>query len=255
MKRMTEAFSISLLSQSKNSANSTQQRKLKEISEHWSQSNHRGHGHYAKKPDCNTMLNLKSTLISSTSMINENLSLPNLSAPNWVNVGIGLLLSVERVRKSPPRSSLMTTLLLIDIANFIESWILATDSAKSTKKTNTIQERLLNTDFTIPISVPVNPMEQAAFLLHNVLIPIIARPLSAIKSYVCSSCKFSMRVHFTANYIPINVVHNQLLLRNELTSYFSGSMSDSLCPKCSLTMIRRIELLDCKHTYSCLLFF
>jgi len=251
MQRMTEAFSISLLYRSTNSAHS-KQKKLKEISESWNKSNRRGHGHYTKKPESIVMMNLTSALVVSSSKINDNLSLPDLSAPNWLNVTIGLLLSITTIRQSPPQSTIMQTSLLIDVANFIENWILASGNTRCKKKTNAIQKRLLNTDFDVPPNIPIDPAEQSVYLLHNLLLPMIAQPMLAIKTYLCTACKFLTRTHTIINYIPINVVNGQILIYNELITYFISSTSDVLCNKCSFPMTRRIELLDCKYFFSCL---
>ncbi|CAF1477301.1 unnamed protein product [Adineta steineri] len=102
MQRMTESFSISVLAQSSQENNNVHRHQLKEISEHWSQSNHRNHGFFTKKPAPVVMMNLQSTLICSALSINNDLVLPDLSAPNWLNVSIGLLLSIKIIRQSPP---------------------------------------------------------------------------------------------------------------------------------------------------------
>lgn len=82
------------------------------------------------------MNNLSNSLIAPLLDINDNLLIPNLSAPTWLNVAIGLLLSIKTVRQSPPRSTDMKTSLLIDVANFIESWCIHLEKTRLDNKQN-----------------------------------------------------------------------------------------------------------------------
>ena len=196
------------------------------------------------------MTNLQNALIAPVTDINRDLLLPNLSGPTWLNVAIGLILSIGWMRRFPPRSTDMRAPLLIDVANLIESWSVATEKARSTQKISEIRSRLLNTQFDIPSNVPNDPREQLVFVLHHLLLPIINEPMVGIKTYHCVACKHTIRKYISINYIPVNLVNGQLLLYNELATYFANSASDVVCCRCSQSMNREIQLLDCKCSLS-----
>lgn len=243
---MTESFSVSLLARSVENSGSRKRFRLKEVTEHWRPTNRRGHGHYAKPPGSSIMNHLQSSLIVPVTDINSGLVLPNLSCPTWLNLAIGMVLSIGTIRDSPPRSTSMATPLLIDVANFVESWCTLTKDQRSTKTKSEALSRLLKTQIDIPDNVSINCQEQTIFLLHHLLLPLVNRPMTAMKIHRCSSCNYSIRKYETVNYIPINLVNGQLHVRNELATYFSSSTSDVMCHRCRQPMDRRIELLDCK---------
>ncbi|CAF2835964.1 unnamed protein product [Rotaria sp. Silwood2] len=105
--------------------------------------------------------------------------------------------------------------------------------------------QLLNSKFQVPPDVSNDGSEQLNFILHKILLPIIDRYIPAVKAYCCTSCNFTVYTRFNTSYIPINMVQVQSQIRHRLNSYFDGSISDHLCDKCSMTMSRRIKLLEC----------
>ena len=243
---MTETFAVSLMARSVEENGLTQRRRLKEISEHWNRSNRRGYGHYTKAPAPPLLTNLSDSLMAPVKDINDDLTVPDLSAPTWLNVTIGLLLSIRTIRQSAPRSTSMRTPLLIDVANFIESWCVRLQKSRSKHKKNAEQEKLLNTTFIIPANVPTDTFEQSIFLLRTVLLPIISKPILAIKTYNCSNCKYTISKYTFVDYIPVSLINGQLQLRHGIITYFSSVTSDLLCCRCTNPMDRHIELLDCK---------
>ncbi|CAF5090763.1 unnamed protein product, partial [Rotaria sp. Silwood1] len=65
------------------------------------------------------MNNLQYALIASSTTINDGLSIPDLPVPNWLNVTIGMLLSIKSIRESAPSSLTISTSLPNDILSFI----------------------------------------------------------------------------------------------------------------------------------------
>ncbi|CAF1903255.1 unnamed protein product, partial [Rotaria magnacalcarata] len=101
MKKMVEKFLISLMATMfQNTDNETSSQQLKIVQERWRQSNRRGHGHYAEKPETSIMNNLKNSLIISSSNINDALLIPHLSVAYWLNISIELSLSIKFVRET-----------------------------------------------------------------------------------------------------------------------------------------------------------
>lgn len=247
---MTESFSVSVMARSFEENSSTQRRRLKGVREQWKKSDRRGQGRYSKPPGTMMLTNLTNSLFAPAKDINSDVSLPDLCAPTWLNLAIGLLLSIKAIRQSPPRSTNMKTPLLIDVANFIENWCLYLDLTQSKKQKNAVQRKLLNTDFAIPDDVPDDTSQQSIFLLRNVLLPIISESILAIKTHNCGNCKYTINKYIVVDHIPIGLVDGKLLFRNEILTYFNNASSDLLCQRCSHPMDRQIELLDCKYIFS-----
>lgn len=247
MQRMIEKFSISYMAAtSHDSFAEIHRQKFRELKENWKKTNRRGLGHYAKAPDASVLNNLKHILVTSATSINEGLSLPNLPIENWLNVAIGLLVSIKSIRDSLPFSPANSTPLLNQILTFIHQWISCLNRIKLPKRTSTELMQLLNTKFALPMDSPNNISDQLHFILHDILLPTIHHSLSIITCYHCTSCQFTMHARYNISYIPINVVERELKLNNLLTNYFTGGASDHLCERCSMSMSRKIKLLDCK---------
>jgi hypothetical protein len=248
MQKMIENFAVSYMASTSEENNDEvyPQQQLKELKENWKRKNRRGQGFYAKAPDTSVMNNLKYSLIISQTSINDGLSIPNLPVVNWLNVTIGILLSIKSIRESPPSSSTMRTPLLIEILDFIEKWISSLNRIKPPKKTSNEQVQLLNTKFYIPTDIATDSNEQLNFVIHNILLRILDYSIPALNIYRCISCKFTIRIRVDINYIPINIVNGEFQLRYQLNNYFCGYVSDNLCVKCSMNMSRDIRLLDCK---------
>ncbi|CAF3942060.1 unnamed protein product [Rotaria magnacalcarata] len=246
MQKLIENFSLSYMAASSKDTNTeTNQQQLKELTENWRKNNRRGHGFYAKKPDTSIMNNLKYTLVVYSTTINDGLSVPHLPVPNWLNIAIGTLVSIKSIRTSSSLSPKVSTLLINDIINFITKWISSAEYIKRTKKHSAELMHLLNSKFQIPPDIPTDGCGQLNFILHKILLPIIDRYIPAVKEYCCTSCNCTVRTRFSISYIPINMVEVQTQLHHRLNSYFDGCMSDHLCDKCSMTMSRRIKLLEC----------
>ncbi|CAF3542908.1 unnamed protein product, partial [Rotaria socialis] len=245
MKKMVEKFSISLMATMfQDTDNETNSQQLKNVQERWRQSNRRGHGHYAKTPETSIMNNLKNSLIISSSNINDALLIPHLSVAYWLNISIGLLLSIKFVRETY-RPTLMKTPLLVDILSFINNWISGCNRLKPPKKTSTELNKLLNTQFNITVNVPIDTSEQLSFIIHNILLPIISYSISVKKNYRCTSCKHTVNTRFNISYIEISMVENQFRFNQQLANYFANNASDHICDKCSMLMSRQIKISDC----------
>lgn len=231
---------------SQENSNEAHQQRLKEVKENWRKNNRRGLGHYAKQPDVTVLNNLKNILVTSPISINEGLSVPNLPIQNWLNVAVGLLISIKSIRNSLPLSLENSTPLLDEILSFIYQWMSCMNRIKPPKRTSTELMKLLTTKFQLPIDSPDNSSDQLRFILHDILLPTIHHSISTITIYHCTSCKFTMHAQYNISYIPINVVERELKLHNQLNNYFTGGTSDYLCEKCSMSMSRKIKLVDCK---------
>ncbi|CAF3269861.1 unnamed protein product [Rotaria sp. Silwood2] len=246
MLRMTENFAISYMATTtEDTYNEVHQQKLKELQENWRKKNRRGSGFYTKKPETSIMNGLKYTLIASSTKVNDGLSIPNLHVPNWLNVVIGVLISIKSIRESLPLSLTISTPFLNDILCFIDKWVTSLNSNKLRKQIIVEQMHISNTKFQIPTDVPIDVNDQLNFILHQILLRIIDCSIPAIKIYSCISCKFTLRTRFNINYIPINMIEGQFQLRHQLHNYFNSCLSDHLCSKCSMSMSRQIKLLEC----------
>ncbi|CAF3717580.1 unnamed protein product [Rotaria sordida] len=246
MQKFIENFSISYLaSTSDDSNNESSQQRLKELKENWRQKNRRGSGFYAKKPDKSIMNNLQYALIASSTTINDGLSIPDLPVSNWLNVTIGMLISIKSIRESAPSLLTISTSLPNDILSFINRWTSSSNRTQPKKQTSTEQIQLLNAPFHIPTNVPVDGNEQINFILHKIILEIIDSSIPAIKIFTCMSCKFTIHTRFNINYIPLNMVEGKYHLREQLNNYFGGFISDHICYKCSTSMSRHIKLLEC----------
>ncbi|CAF3810547.1 unnamed protein product [Rotaria sp. Silwood1] len=246
MQRMTENFAVSYMAiTSEDTYNEVRQQKLKELQENWRKKNRRGSGFYTKKPETSIMNSLKYTLIASSAKVNDGLSIPNLPVSNWLNVAIGVLISIKSIRESLPLSPTISTPFLNDILCFIDKWITSSNPAKSRKQIIMEQMQLSNTKFQIPTDVPIDVNEQLNFILHQILLRIIDCSIPAIKIYSCITCKCTLQTRFNISYIPINMAEGQFQLRHQLHNYFSSCISDHLCSKCSMSMSRHIKLLEC----------
>lgn len=252
MNRMVESFSISYMaSLNKKNSSAVSQQELKGVQDNWQSKNHRGHGHYSKKPTDDTIDHLtQSSAYLTTSIVNQNVLIPSLPIAHWLNVCIGVLLSIQYVREC--RLSLATTSLpLVDqILTFLDKWISCNRRIKPPKKTNDEQKKLLNTTFTLPKNVPTDEIEQTNFILQNILIPVIDHSIAALKTYHCPSCKSTIMSHVNLNHITINVTDNHLHLERQLKYFFNGvTMTDHKCLKCASIMSLNIKLLECKSTF------
>ncbi len=248
MQQMIEKFSISYMASTIEDDNNdgSGQQQLKVLQENWQQKNNRGHGYYSKNPNSETQESFKSPLFSSSTLINDGLVIPKLPVPNWLNIVIGLLMSIKYVRESQLLLSEAPTPLVKDILSFIDKWMSALDRIKPPKRTSTELMQLSNTRFDVPNDDPVNDEEQLNFIFHNILLPVINHPISAIRICCCTWCKFTVHTRFDINYIPINIIDGKFQIINQLKNYFDGGTSDNLCEKCSMTMSRQIKLLDRK---------
>lgn len=245
--RMTENFAMSYMAvTSEDTSNVIHQQKLKELQENWRRKNNRGDGHYTKKPEPLVLNNLKYALITSTKRINDDLVIPHLSITPWLNVAIGLLISMKTIRDSSLSPPIQSTTLLNEIVSFVNKWMNCLRNIKPPKKTSAEQTQLINTKFDIPPDVPTDANDQINYILHKILLPLIDHSIPAIKAYICESCKLAIHTKFHMSYITLNITEGQLQLNNQLNYFFNGSISDKLCEKCSNSMLRSINLLDCK---------
>lgn len=108
MVSMVDEFATSLVAKQLAVVSSNDSQQIKLVEEHWQQKSKRGHGRYTKAPDDNTLSRMKSNLlVPILTKINEGLSFPIL-VPEWLDVAIGILLSIESVRNRVCSSSAST---------------------------------------------------------------------------------------------------------------------------------------------------
>ncbi|CAF2090284.1 unnamed protein product [Rotaria magnacalcarata] len=118
--------STSISNSNDNSIINIDEQRLKPIEERWRQKvSRRGLGHYAKCPDQQVFTDVLSCLLTSQIYFNDNIKLPTIN-PNWLNVGIGILLSVgNNNNSSHHRFNLISandSPLLSTIATFLDEW-------------------------------------------------------------------------------------------------------------------------------------
>ena len=96
---------------------------------------------------------MKYALITPTTRINDGLAIPQLSVTPWLNVSIGLLISIKAIRESPLSLPIQSTPLLNEIVSFINKWMNYLSNIIPPKKTSAEQMQLINTKFDIPLDV------------------------------------------------------------------------------------------------------
>ena len=214
------------------------ERRLKPVEERWRQvSNKRGRGHYTKSPEESVFTDLVSSLLACRRNVNADLKLPSLS-PDWLNIAIGLILSAENnahCRRAISSSSSSNVSSLVDaVSVFIEEW---SNDTKKAKRSSAIT-------FSLPILELNDLTERSAFILEQILIPILPCTLVVQKIYSCKHCETAVRMYMTLSSIPVSVLQSGLHLEHQLFSFFSKNSSDIPCSLCNRHTIRHIEVLD-----------
>jgi hypothetical protein len=222
------------------STNSTvifDEQRLKPIEERWRQKvSKRGSGHYAKCPDEPVFTDLLSSLLASQVNINENIKLPTVN-PNWLNVAIGMILSLENYNIAHHRSTSPSTddsSLLSIISTFLEEWC--------NSSTNNI--RSTNVNFSLPSNELTASIDQSTYILEKILIPLLPCHLIINKVYVCKSCQSTVKIRSTITSIPVNVSKSGLHLERDLSDFFTPTASDMLCSLCNKPTTRHIEVVQ-----------
>jgi hypothetical protein len=195
----------------------------------------RGTGHYAKCPDHPVFTDLLSCLLASNDNINKNIKLPTIN-PNWLDIAIGMLLSLENQNIVHYQSTLSSTNnnpLLSVILTFLEDWY-------NSSKNNT---RSTNISFQVPNNELNKPNQLSIYILEKILIPLLPCHLMIRKVYECASCQSSVKVHSTITSIPVNVSRSGLHLEQDLFNFFAPTVSDMLCSSCKKSTTRSIEVM------------
>jgi hypothetical protein len=253
MVSMVDDFVTSLTAQRLSVTSSSDSQRLKLVEEHWQQKSKRGRGRYTKAPSDNVLSAMKSNLLTpSITNINEGLSLPVLK-PEWLNVAIGVLLSIESVRSRSELSLPQTEINLLqqEVDVFIQEYVrqINTDNPLSNRKKpkNIIDNLSIN----IPMStdVPNDIHRQLFFILETLITPILNNDLEAIKTFICIKCNKFVRTYFSTSFpILLNVSHGVFSLEREIVNYFADNTSDRMCTTCSMPMIRRISVIHWPDT-------
>ncbi|CAF4583183.1 unnamed protein product [Rotaria socialis] len=230
--------STSISNSSDNSIINIDEQRLKPIEERWRQKvSRRGLGHYAKCPDQQVFTDVLSCLLTSQIYFNDNIKLPTIN-PNWLNVGIGILLSVgNNNNSSHHRFNLISandSPLLSTIATFLDEW--CNSSARDIRST-TINFPLLNFDLN-------QTLEQSTYILEKILIPLLPCRLIINKVYTCKSCESTIKVRCIITSIPVHVSKNGLYLERDLFDFFDQTTSDLHCSTCKKSTIRHIEVIE-----------
>jgi hypothetical protein len=169
--------------------------------------------------------------------INADLKLPSVS-PSWLNVAIGLLLSIgnndDLCRRPPPPLPSNAPPLLFAIWTFLDEWSSA--SGRSIYSSNI--------NISLPNDQPEDPLQQSTFILEQILIPLLDCNLIVNKIHSCKSCQRSVTLRITIPSIPISVLRTGLNLERELQSFFAPTISDLLCSLCGNATIRHIEVIQ-----------
>jgi hypothetical protein len=225
-----------------NDSSSIAERRLKPIEERWRQtSSKRNHGHYSKGPEQPTLNDLASSLLASRTDVNANLQLPSLS-PDWINVAIGLFLSIGNNVDNSRSFSLLssnnqiTCPLVGAIKTFIEEW--STSLTSSTYSTSVAAN-----NFSLLIDDFNDISQQCKFILERILLLLLPCDLFVDKVYSCSTCETTKKIRDTIHSIPINVLRTGLHLEHDLYGYFAPTSSDILCESCKKATTRHIEVL------------
>ncbi|CAM4769922.1 unnamed protein product [Rotaria magnacalcarata] len=230
--------STSISNSSDNSIINIDEQRLKPIEERWRQKvSRRGLGHYAKCPDQQIFTDVLSCLLTSQIYFNDNIKLPTINS-NWLNVGIGILLSVgNNNNSSHHRFNLISandSPLLSTIATFLDEW--CNSSARDIRST-TINFPLLNFDLN-------QTLEQSTYILEKILIPLLPCRLIINKVYTCKSCESTIKVRCIITSIPVHVSKNGLYLERDLFDFFDQATSDLHCSTCKKSTIRHIEVIE-----------
>lgn len=226
------------------SSNDSQQIKL--VEEHWQQKSKRGHGRYTKAPDDNTLSRMKSNLLVPTlTKINEGLSFPIL-VPEWLDVVVGILLSIESVRNRICSSSPSTNdNLQQQVESFIRQYIFSMNKNSTNGKKSNYANNDVDIDYEMLADIPEDKHRQLFFIVDKVVLPLIKSDLEAIRSFTCINCNKSIRTYFsTSSPIILNALHGTFCLEREIFNYFSENSSDRTCTTCSTTMLRRISVIN-----------
>ena len=77
----------------------------------------------------------------------------------------------------------MNTPLVVDIHVFMSEWVPALSRLKLPKKISAELTHLLNTEFHIPVDVPIDTNDQTAFIIYDILLPIVAY-LILVKKFI-----------------------------------------------------------------------
>lgn len=247
MQRIVEKFCTSYFaSLCQNVIYDNENHRLRELEERWRQDNRRGHGHYAKKPEPTVMSNLRYSIVKPPESVNSDLIFPQLSISPWLDVTIGLLLSITAIRETIESFSESTNDLFSHVVSFLKKWTTALKSRKRSRTINSCLENLSATTFEIQENIPIESDDLIAFILRNFILPLANASMPVMKLYTCVSCKRTYRVFADLSHILINAVNGQLSIQQQLKNYFRGALSDKLCDSCSGAMNREIQLLHCK---------
>jgi len=215
------------------------EQRLKPIEERWRQNvSKRGSGHYAKCPDEPVFTDLLSSLLTSQVNINENIKLPTVS-PNWLNIAIGMLLSLgyhNILRHQSTSPSTNDSSLISDILTFLEEW------CNSSTSTNNIVSTSIN--FSLSNDELNKSLDQSTYILEKILIPLLPCHLIINKVYICKSCQSTVKIRSTITSIPVSVSRSGLHLERDLCDFFTPTTSDLLCSLCKKPTIRHIEVIQ-----------
>ncbi|CAF4221628.1 unnamed protein product [Rotaria sp. Silwood2] len=211
--------------------------RLKPIEERWRQSScKRGHGHYTKNPDEPLFANLVSSLLACKNDVNCDLKLPTL-LPDWLNTVVGLILSTRNNIRHLDNlsSSLFCNSKLINvISTFVDKWTSGTASDGD----------LANITSTLSTQELPESSERSAYILEQILIPLLPCHLLVNKIYSCKYCDSKVKMQMTITSIPVNTTKTGLNLEHLIYSFFLPTQSDFLCSLCNKPTIRNIEVVQ-----------
>lgn len=244
MLSMINEFSDALLSYRRRGINDSSvdstmildEQRLKPIEERWRERvSKRGRGYYSKQPDPAAFTDLLSCLLTRNENINESLTLPKVS-PNWLDVAIGMILSLRDYREYQSQLSLATndSSLLYIITAFLDDWYKSSDT---TARSTTIK-------FKVQDNEQQDLNKQSTFILENVFIPLLPCRLIIEKVYECRSCQSNVKIRSTITSIPVSISRSGLDLTHDLFNFFSSTSSDLNCSICKRPTTRHIEVIQ-----------
>lgn len=217
---------------------SINEQRLKPIEEHWRQNvSRRGHGYYNKSPDDPVIDDLLSCLLTSEVSLNENIHLPLIN-PQWLNVAIGIILSVRNKNNNDRYSFTLTlandSVLLSTISMFLEEW--SRDASNKRIQSSRINISLSNDDIS-------KTSDQSIYILEHILVPFFSCELIINGVYECRNCQSTIKIRSLITSIPVHVSKNGFSLERGLIDFFSATSSDLRCSVCNKFTIRHIEVL------------
>ncbi|CAF1234041.1 unnamed protein product, partial [Didymodactylos carnosus] len=165
-----------------------QQQRLKPVEDPWRKKlDKRGRGFYSQKPNDYILSRITSNL-TNPPIVNDFLSLPLLSTPEWLTCTITLLLSIKNIRQQKLSQQIYPSALLNEICQFIDYCSSIrnqkNENSKIKKRKVATENTIATTQFSISqdfISNDVN--EQIEIIVKQILVPVMETRIEGVNLY------------------------------------------------------------------------